>query len=31
VPAGSVFVAEGVPSAPANLLGEPLVEVRRAT
>jgi NADH-quinone oxidoreductase subunit G len=30
VPAGSVFVAEGVHGAPANLLGEPLVEVRRS-
>ena len=29
VPAGSVFVGEGVRGAPANLLGEPLVEVRR--
>jgi NADH-quinone oxidoreductase subunit G len=29
VPPGSVFVAEGVHGAPANLLGEPLVEVRR--
>jgi len=29
VPAGSVFVAEGVHDAPANLLDEPLVEVRR--
>jgi NADH-quinone oxidoreductase subunit G len=31
VPAGSVFVGEGVAGAPANLLGEPLVEVRRAS
>jgi NADH-quinone oxidoreductase subunit G len=30
VPAGSVFVAEGVSGAPANLLREPLVQVRRA-
>jgi NADH-quinone oxidoreductase subunit G len=30
VPAGSVFVAEGVGDAPANLLDEPLVEVRRS-
>jgi len=29
VPVGSVFVAEGVHDAPANLLTEPLVEVRR--
>ena len=29
VPAGSVFVAEGVHDAPANLLSEPLVEVRQ--
>jgi NADH-quinone oxidoreductase subunit G len=29
VPAGSVFVAEGVSDAPANLLSEPLVEVGR--
>ena len=29
IPAGSVFVGEGVRGAPANLLGEPLVEVRR--
>jgi NADH-quinone oxidoreductase subunit G len=29
VPAGSVFVGEGVRGAPANLLGGPLVEVRR--
>ena len=29
VPAGSVFVAEGVHDAPANLLNEPLVEVRQ--
>ena len=31
VPAGSVFVGEGVRDAPANLLTEPLVTVRRAT
>ncbi|HWM08605.1 MAG TPA: molybdopterin-dependent oxidoreductase, partial [Solirubrobacteraceae bacterium] len=31
VPAGSVFVGEGVHDAPANLLTEPLVHVRRAT
>jgi NADH-quinone oxidoreductase subunit G len=31
VPAGSVFVGEGVQDAPANLLTEPLVHVRRAT
>ena len=30
VPAGSVFVAEGVHDAPANLLSEALVEVRRS-
>jgi NADH-quinone oxidoreductase subunit G len=30
VPAGSVFVAEGVHGAPANLLDEPLVEVRKS-
>jgi NADH-quinone oxidoreductase subunit G len=29
VPAGTVFVAEGVHDAPANLLSEALVEVRR--
>ncbi len=29
VPAGSVFVAEGVEDEPANLLTEPLVEVRQ--
>ena len=29
VPAGSVFLAEGVVDAPANLLTEPLVQVHR--
>ncbi len=29
VPAGSVFVAEGVPDEPANVLTEPLVQVER--
>ena len=29
VPAGSVFLAEGVVDAPANVLTEPLVQVRR--
>ena len=29
VPAGSVFLAEGVVDEPANALTEPLVEVRR--
>ena len=30
VPPGTVFVGEGVEGAPANLLTEPLVQVRRA-
>ncbi len=30
VPAGSVFVAEGVPGEPANVLVEPFVRVSRA-
>jgi hypothetical protein len=29
VPPGSVFVGEGVHDAPANVLGETLVEVRK--
>jgi NADH-quinone oxidoreductase subunit G len=31
VPVGSVFVSEGVRGAPANLLTEPLAQVRRAS
>jgi NADH-quinone oxidoreductase subunit G len=30
IPAGSVFVAEGMPDQPASLLTEPVVEIHRA-